>query len=301
MAELIRLQTTIFSLIFCGFFFRRKGIISKEGQKNITDLVIYLILPCNIVTSFLGDYGGEAFSMCVQIFLISVGLQVFVLFYGKILARGMEPDRAVNIRYATITSNAGFLGNPIAEGMYGASGLMLASVFLIPQRTMMWSAGVALYAGMQDGRNVVKKVLTHPCVVSCILGILLLITGWTIPPIILTPVQTLGRCNTALSMMVIGMILADVDLSMLYDRDVLVFSAHRLIILPAILWVVLRFLPIDPLVMKTSVLLTAMPAAAMTSMMAAKYNRDPGFSTSLVIASTLLSIPTIFLWGLLLK
>ena len=45
MAELIRLQTTIFSLIFCGFFFRRKGIISEEGQKNITDLVIYLILP----------------------------------------------------------------------------------------------------------------------------------------------------------------------------------------------------------------------------------------------------------------
>ena len=46
------------------------------------------------------------------------------------------------LQYGTICSNAGFLGNPIAEGIYGAEGLVLASVYLIPQRIMMWSSKV---------------------------------------------------------------------------------------------------------------------------------------------------------------
>ena len=44
----------------------------------------------------------------------------------------------------TICSNADFLES-IAEGIYGAEGLVLASVYLIPQRIMMWSSGLAVF------------------------------------------------------------------------------------------------------------------------------------------------------------
>jgi predicted permease len=50
-----------------------------------------------------------------------------------------------------------------------------------------------------------------------------------------------------------------------------------------------------------AVLLAAMPAPATTSMLSSKYNCAPDFATKMVILSTLCSIPTIFLWGLLLK
>ena len=106
-------------------------------------------------------------------------------------------------------------------------------------------------------------------------------------------------------MMVIGMILAEIDLKTIFDRTILAYSLHRLVIMPLLLFAVLRMLsslsvPVSALVTGVSVLLTAMPAGATTSMLAAKYNCDPGFAVRMVVTSTLLSIPAILIWSLVL-
>ena len=41
------------------------------------------------------------------------------------------------LQYCTLVSNGGFLGNPVAEGVYGDMGLLYASLFLIPMRVVM--------------------------------------------------------------------------------------------------------------------------------------------------------------------
>ena len=48
------------------------------------------------------------------------------------------------------------------------------------------------------------------------------------------------------------------------------------------------------------VLLAAMPAGATTSILAEKYDMEPAFATKMVIFSTLLSLPTICVWSMLL-
>ena len=70
MIAMLRLQFIIFSLIGIGFVTRKKGIVSREGQRSITDLVINVVLPCNIVTSFVQDLPESALRDCVTIFLI---------------------------------------------------------------------------------------------------------------------------------------------------------------------------------------------------------------------------------------
>ena len=206
----------------------------------------------------------------------------------------------MNLRYALICSNAGFLGNPIAEGLYGATGLMLASIYLIPQRIMMWSEGIAVYSGISDKKETVKKVVTHPCVLACMIGLVLLLTQADLPPVILTPVQTIGRCNTALSMMVIGMILAEINIKDLVDKTVVLYTIQRLVVIPLLIYVILTLLPVSPLVRGLSVILAAMPAGATTSMLASRYDRDPVFATKLVVFSTLCSIPAIIIWSAVL-
>ena len=42
----------------------------------------------------------------------------------------------------------GFVGSPLAEGLFGGVGLLLTSFYLIPQRIVMWSVGVSYF--MQD-------------------------------------------------------------------------------------------------------------------------------------------------------
>lgn len=301
MKTLLTLQLTIFILVAVGFLIKKIHIIGPQGQKNINDLVIYLILPCNILHAFTQSAADEDFSNYLAILFISIGIQIFCVIYGKVMFRKESEDRRKCLQYGTICSNAGFLGNPIAEGVYGMEGLILASVYLIPQRIMMWSSGLAVFSGSSDKMKTVKKVVTHPCILACVLGILLMITGLPIPPGLDGAVTAVGNCNTAMSMMVIGMILADINFKDFWDWTVVKYTIHRLVIIPAVVYIVCSFLPLSKNVLGLCVLLAAMPAGATTSILAEKYQVDSPFATKLVIFSTLLSLPTICLWSIFLQ
>lgn len=310
MIAMLRLQFIIFSMIGIGFFTRKSGMVSREGQKNITDLVINIILPCNIITSFVQDLPESALRDCVTIFLISVGMEAMCLIYTKYAYRGVDEKQRKCLTYGILVSNAGFLGNPVAEGVYGPMGLMLASVYLIPVRIIMWSKGIAIFSGQSDRRETLRKVLTHPCVIACGIGVIIMLADLLagislIPAWLFDMLQTVGRCNTALSMMVIGMILSDIKLGELADKTVIRYTIERLLFIPAILGIILFALGragiVSGLAPRVAVLLSAMPAAATTSMLSSKYDCAPDFATKMVILSTLCSIPTIFLWGLMLK
>ena len=310
MIAMLRLQFIIFSLIGIGFVTRRKGIVSREGQRSITDLVINVVLPCNIVTSFVQELPDSALRDCAMIFLISVGMEAMCMLYAKAAYRNVEENKKKCLTYGILVSNAGFLGNPVAEGVYGPMGLMLASVYLIPVRVIMWSKGIAIFSGESDRRQTLRKVATHPCVIACMIGIVImladLLAGVSIvPEWLFDMLKTVGRCNTGLSMMVIGMILSDIDFAKLVDVLVIRYTVERLIVVPGVLGLILlglsRLGVVTGLAPNLAVLLAAMPAPATTSMLSSKYDCAPDFATKMVILSTLCSIPTIFLWGLVLK
>ena len=310
MIAMLRLQFIIFSLIGIGFVTRKKGIVSREGQRSITDLVINVVLPCNIVTSFVQELPASALRDCAMIFLISVGMEAMCMLYARIAYRNVEANKQKGLSYGILVSNAGFLGNPVAEGVYGPMGLMLASVYLIPVRVIMWSKGIAIFSGESDRRQTLRKVLTHPCVIACMVGIVImladLLAGVSIvPEWLFDMLKTVGRCNTGLSMMVIGMILSDIDFAQLVDGLVIRYTVERLIVIPGVLGLILlglsRLGVVTGLAPNLAVLLAAMPAPATTSMLSSKYDCAPDFATKMVILSTLCSIPTIFLWGLVLK
>ena len=300
MENLLSLQFTIFALIAVGVLVKKTGLMGESGQKNLTDLVIYIVLPCNTVMSFLNGKADSALGDCAAVLAISILIQIFCVLYGKIAYAKETGGRQKCLQYGIICSNAGFLGNPMAEGLYGPVGLMLASVYLIPLRIMMWSEGLRVFSGTSDKKETLKKVATHPCVLACFLGLLLMLLPVSLPGWLLTPVNTIGRCNTALSMFVIGMILAEIDPRNLVDRHVARYTAERLILIPLLVFLGCRLFHMSDLITGLSVILAAMPAGATTSMLAAKYGQDPQFATKMVVFSTLCSIPSICVWSFLL-
>lgn len=300
MEKILTLQATIFLLVAVGFGVKRLGLIGPQGQKNMNDLVIYIILPCNILHAFMNSPVEGRLVYYLEVLAVSLGIQAFCVVYGRLVFRKEPEGRNKCLRYGTICSNAGFLGNPIAEGIYGAEGLVLASIYLIPQRIMMWTSGLAVFTGSTNRKATIQKVLTHPCIVMSELGILLMLTGWKLPKGITGAVDAIGSCNTAMSMMVVGMILADIDLKEFWDVTVAKFTFHRLIVIPAVVYLVCRCLPLDRNAFGICVLLAAMPAGATTSILAEKYGVDAPFATKMVIFSTLLSLPTICMWSMIL-
>ena len=300
MEELLSLQGSIFLLMLAGLVMKKIGIVGETGQKNMTDLVLNMILPCNIIRSFQIEFSWETMHSFGTILAVSVCIQLGCMVLGKLLFGRMSRNKWKCLYYGTVCSNAGFLGNPIAEGVFGSQGLALASIYLIPQRIVMWSSGISVFSGTRDVKELVKKVLTHPCIIACFLGIFLMLTQLPLPGMVQTTINSLANCNTAMSMMVVGMILADLRLREMADPTVILYSAVRLILIPVVVWIPCTLLGLDSMVTGVSVLLAAMPAGATTSILAAKYDADPGFATKMIIMSTLASVFTTPVWSFLL-
>jgi hypothetical protein len=79
-----------------------------------------------------------------EVLIASIGIQLFYVVLTKILFNRFHDGEKQVYQYATVCSNAGFMGNPISQGVFGDLGLLYASVFVIPQRIVMWTAGICI-------------------------------------------------------------------------------------------------------------------------------------------------------------
>lgn len=298
--NLLTMQSTMLVLLLTGFVLVKVKWIDSAFRKTLTDFIIRFILPCNIIRSFMIELDVQILRDCFAVLLVSCATQALSILMGNLLFSRMEPGKKPCILYATQVSNAGFLGSPIVEGLYGVQGLLYASVYLIPQRIMMWSLGVACYSGSK-GKGVAKKVMTHPCIVAVAIGLVLMLTQLQLPAWIGQPLGMVGGCNTAMSLIVIGAVLAEVDPKSMFRKEAFFYCAVRLILIPLLVLCGCMAAGLDRLVVETSVVLAGMPAALTTSILASQYGRDEKFAVSLVFLSTVGSMVTIPLLCVLMR
>lgn len=75
-SSLLTLQGQLALLTLIGFFLARKGIINAQGRKCLTDLLINVILPANIIQSFLVEFSWDVLKSSASILVISLALQI---------------------------------------------------------------------------------------------------------------------------------------------------------------------------------------------------------------------------------
>ena len=297
--EILHLQIQLFLLVAIGYGLSKKGMMNVTTRKQLTDLVIYVVLPCNIVQSFQIDLSHELLISAGIVLVLGFAAQGLYAVLNLFLYRRFDARRQINLKYGTICSNAGFMGLPLSLAIFGSTGLMYASVALLPIRLFMWSAGLSLYTSTTK-KQVLKTLATHPCIIAVFVGFALMLSGLQLPAFLNDTIDSLGNCCTALSMVVIGAILSDVDPRTVLEPAVLYYVVIRLIAIPAFLFGVLWLLKVDALVTGIIVILSAMPAGSTTAMLAQKYDQDPEFASKMVFLSTLASLVTLPLWAMVL-
>jgi len=207
-----------------------------------------------------------------------------------VLYRKAGKDQKRVLLYATIISNASFLGNPLIENIYGFDALIYSAVFLIPLRIALWTLGIAIFSG---GTASIKKLVFHPCLVATYLGILVMVTGFSPPALVSRLAFSLGNCTTPVSMMVVGSILGLVSAKNMFTKLTLYYTALRLVFLPIALLGILVLLRAPVIPAGVSVILCGTPAPVTTSILATKYSGDKEFASKIIFVSTLLSVISI--------
>lgn len=296
------LQGQLFVLLAVGAALRHFKILGESSKGVLTDLVLYVTLPCSIILSFQIELSSDLFITLALVLAVSLAIQLFSLLLSRTLFSKTEESKAKVLRYGILISNAGFIGLPIAGELFGPLGYMYASIYLIPQRVMMWSAGLAIFNTEHVSRGeAVRKVLLHPCMVAVYIGLVLMITQLRIPVFLSQTLSSLGGSTTALSMLLIGGLFTEMDREhMRLDANLVFYSIIRLVLIPLVTLIACRLLAIDPMVSGVSVILAAMPGGSSTVILASKYGGDSVYATKLVILSTALSLLSIPVWGMVL-
>jgi len=276
------------------------GILSGKTRTELTNLVIYVILPCNIFNAFLRGITPEMLRHSGVILLCAFGLQFLVFLLNKVIYVRIPNEKSVILKYTTISNNSAFMGLPILGAVFGDIGVLYGSIFLIPMRILMWTSGLSLFTSL-DGKKQIKNLITHPCMLAVFLGFGYVFAPFSLPSFLADAIRWVGEVTRVMPMIIVGSILSEVKLREVLDKHCFYFSFFRLFAIPAVMFFALRLLDLDPVVVGVSVLMAAMPSAIVTAMLAEKYGQDSVFASKTVFVSTILSLITLPLIAMALE
>ena len=109
-SSLFELMGMMFLLILSGFLLRKKNIITAAGKKCLTDIILYAILPCNIIKAFSRDMGENFWIKFMQVLVIAVVAQFLSLLIASFGYRRIADGERQVYQYGTVCSNSGFMG-----------------------------------------------------------------------------------------------------------------------------------------------------------------------------------------------
>lgn len=290
--KMVDVQTVLFIYMAVGFGCRKAGIFNDVARDKLTDFVVFVTLPCMIFESFNMAFSLESLKQGALALLIAVGMSCVALLLGKVLYNRFPYEEKSILQYGTLVSNSGFAGLPVVSGAYGDEGLFLGSLFIIPTRIFMWSAGISLFT-RADAKQAVKKVLLNPGIIAVEVGLVRMLFQIPLPHFVDTAVDNLGGCTSPMAMALVGAILVDVPLKTVFDLKSFYLVAVRQFLLPGICLAALRLLHVDPLTIGVSVVITGMPIGSTTAILAQKYVADAKFASKCVFISTLTSLVTV--------
>ena len=282
----------LFILIALGFLCGKVGMLNDKAVKSITDIVLYMVCPCVIVKNFIRPFDqgmlsglllAAAAAMCIHIVSAVIAMLVF---------HDKKPERNRVYRFALIFSNCGYMSLPMQQAILGSDGVFFGAVYIVIFNVVMWTFVVRLSSG--SGKDLsAGKILLNPCIISMAAGLVIFLTSLPVPQLIEEPVSFMANLNTPLPMMVVGYYLSKAKiLDAFRDGKGFICVLLRLIAIPLLTFGGMMLCGIRGTVLISCVIAASAPAAAATTMFAAKFDNDAELSVNLVTLSTLLSVIT---------
>lgn len=282
----------LFILIAVGALLTKVGLITEQGSRSMTDVVLYAVTPCVIINAFQREYQPEMLGGLLIALLAAFLSLTFSVLLAELLYRKKEIDRGVVLKFAVVFSNCGFMALPLQKAILGEDGVFYGAAFVAMFNIFMWTYGLITMSRKTELKAALKAVV-NPGIIGTAVGVLLFVFSIRLPAVIATPVSMLAALNTPVPMLVIGYHLMHSDLRrVLRDKDAYLAMALRLVILPLAVMGVMLALKVDATITTATVIAVSSPVAAFTTMMATKYGRDTELSAGIVSASTLFSLVT---------
>jgi predicted permease len=290
MMPIISLGNTaaLFALVMlAGFVAGKFRLLKDAGKAGLTNLVLFVTLPCTIVDSFRVDYDRGLLTTLAITLAIALVAQAIGQLASVILFRKQPREKRSVLRYGLIVCNSGFFGMSVMAALFGAPALSIGAVYLIPQRFAMWILGIPVFTRAKQ-KYALLRTFVHPCMIGVYIGLALMVFAIPLPKAVAEPIDVIGGCTMPLSMMLVGSILSETKLKDMLNPNIYFYCLVRLIIIPGIVFLGCFLLRLDAGIIQVCVLMAGMPAAATTGLLSLAYGADEKLGTALIVTSTIL-------------
>lgn len=283
---------SLFLIMIIGVYGNKRKIITPTINKGLTNILLEITLPCLVVSSFIFDMDDELKNNIIKCFIYSPIVFIITILISYIALFPIKSDKKIIMQFANVFSNCGFIGFPIIYSIFEGEGVIYASIFNMFFTIALWTYGIILFNGNIDKKDF-KKVFLNPSIIAVIIGLIIMIFRINIPQVLYSTLDLVGGMTAPLSMIIVGVILGNANIcSYLRDFTIYYSSILKLLVLPFVLIIISKIINDNSIVAKTLIILTAMPAAAMTSILAEKFNKEKEYSAVIVFITTLFSLIT---------
>lgn len=310
----------IFLLIGIGMILYRRKMLSEEGSKQISGLIINVTNPALLICSALDD-GPKA-----SLRDLGIALAAYAVIFAVLIAVGFLLPYVLrvpkNLHYAyqmlTVFGNVGFIGIPLASAVLGSESLIFVSIFNLLFNLLIYTFGVSLLqraAAEQTGESTLLpdaqpdggstastghsssgslKKLVNAGTISAAVTILFYLGSFHVPVIISSTLTYAGRATTLLSMLVLGVSVAQMAPKDIFSHPKLyAFTLLRQVLVPIGCVLLMRMFIDNKLILNTMLLMVAVPAANMPLMLAKQMDMDTESISQGIILTTVLSLVTV--------
>lgn len=233
------LVLTVIAII--GLLAFKVKLITRENTDGLVKIILKITLPLLIFTTFAGTkLDNKMISSFPYVFAAAfVSVSVLSLI-GKLCAKLQKLDKENTALHKTSTmfGNVVFLGFPLLNALYpNGEGLIYATVFQIGHDGLMWTWGIfTLNSGSKHKSSQTWKHVINPVTIAFFIGLIFLLIGIKIPDVIYKPLNGLGHTTIYLSMIYVGVILANVNVkALLTNLRSYIVSFNKLFLGPLIL------------------------------------------------------------------
>lgn len=287
-----------------GYGTRRLGWIRREEISAINKIAFRIFLPCLLYYNvYCSDLSGS-FDPLLMAYAVGGVLLTFGLSLGYTLLTEKLPERRGVMIQGMFRSNYVIMGIPVATALLGADQLGTVSILIavvVPLFNMLSVIVLEVFRGQKPKPlHILGQIAKNPLVIGSVLGILTLAAGIRLPHILEQTIQNISAIASPLQLFLLGAFFQFSGLKT-YRRELMTVSAAKLIVAPGLFLGLGALLGFRGVAFVSLIGVFASPTAVNSFTMAQQMGGDAELAGDIVVTTSAVSIPTMFLWIFLFK
>lgn len=282
--------------IVLGYIGGKTKVMSIENNKPLSKLVNCITNPCGVLHSALCVEHVLANGEVLKLIGITVAMYIGLILIAQLIPKllHVRVDQKGQYKFMMIFSNVGYMGMPVVRAVFGEEATFCVSIFIMVFYLFIYTYGIRLICGSQQGSGFAWKRMITPMTVCSLLGIIGYLAGVQVGGVIENTLSTVSKVTTPCAMLIIGCALSALPLKSVFSNwRIYVVALLKLLVIPVAVYLCLRPIMGDSMVLGVMVVIMAMPIATNFTMLSAQYGGDQKIAASSVFLTTLLSVITI--------